>query len=309
MKTIFGISNLKQQFKNPVIAIGVFDGLHRGHQLLIKTVVKKARAIQGTPMVMTFDPHPVHVLRPLLRLPLIISLSYRLKLIEQLGIQVCIVVRFTKRFSRFSPNQFIKSYLIKKIRPRMVIIGNDFRFGQHRRGSLDSFQQAGMKFGFQVLAVQAMKGRKKTVSSTRIRQLIAQGKLQEASKLLGRSVGLWGRVVKGEGRGKTLGYPTANILPLQEAIPPTGVYLVKVTIDKRTYPGIANIGQRPSFQSLERVIIEAYIFDFEKDIYGKEILVEFIKKMRDEKQFTAKEALIRQIQSDEKKARKWFGFS
>lgn len=306
MRIIRGIGKLRQRYKNPVIAIGVFDGLHHGHQRVIHHTIKRARRINGTAMVMTFFPHPVNVLRPREHLPLIVSLPYRLKLIEQLGVDICIVIPFNKRFAHLTPEKFIKRYLCEKIKPKEVIVGDDFRFGQNREGTLDYFRSAGKRYGFEVDTIHVKRGGKKTVSSSRIRKFIAAGKLREASHLLDRPVSILGRVVHGDARGKTLGYPTANINPYNVILLPPGVYLVNIRFKRRTYHGIANIGQRPSFKKKGKVNIEVFIFDFKKDLYGKEIVIEFMKRLRDEQQFPSKTALIKQIRIDEQKARKWF---
>ena len=195
METIRGINQWKKQYKNPVVAIGVFDGLHLGHQDLMKMTVKKARQIRGTPLVMTFNPHPVHVLHPHVHLPLIASFSYRLKLLEKYGIRVCLAVHFTRRFSHLSPDQFIKRYIVKTIKAKVVVVGDDFRFGEHRRGTLEIFQEAGKKYGFEVIGLHVVKRNKKVISSTSIRKWIAQGKFAEASRLLGRPVTLVSKVV------------------------------------------------------------------------------------------------------------------
>lgn len=306
METIYGINQWTKQYKNPVVAIGVFDGLHLGHQDLMKTTVQKAREIQGTPMVMTFNPHPVHVLHPHVHLPLIASFPHRLKLFEKLGIEVCLAVHFTRRFSHLSPQQFIKHYIVQAIKAKVVVVGDDFRFGEHRRGTLEIFQEAGEKFGFKVIGLHAVKRNRKVISSTSIRTWIAQGKFAEASRLLGRPVTLFGKVVHGDRRGKKLGFPTANIRLTSEVIPPLGVYAVQVVVGRKKYPALANVGRRPSFHKNGPVTVEVYIFDFTKNLYGQDITVEFLKKLRNEKRFASPDLLVRQIRRDEQKARIFF---
>lgn len=306
MKVIRGIENVDQRYPRPVIAIGIFDGLHSGHQKLIRRAVLKARAIGGTPIVMTFHPHPVHVLRPENHLPLLVSLPFRLKLIEDLGAAVAIVARFTKKFSRLTPQQFIKNYLAKKLRPEFIIVGDDFRFGQGRSGTIEYFKEEGKKYGFRVLTLQTRRGLEKKVSSTLVRDLIAGGNLKKAERLLGRRVALMGRVERGDARGKTLGYPTANIAPSDEVLPPLGVYVARVFYKKRFYHGMANVGLRPSFDKKGHVIVEVNIFDFDKEIYGQDIIVEFLQKIRNELYFPSREALMKQLQHDEHIARTWF---
>lgn len=289
------------------MAIGIFDGLHLGHQYLIKQMIRRARVLGGTAMVMTFYPHPIHVLRPDIDLPLLIPLSYRLQLIESLGVDVCWVVRFTRQFSKLTPEQFIKRYLVDKLKVRETFVGDDFRFGQNRSGNLEFFKAAGERCGFQVNIVPAVQKNGQVISSTRIRKHIREGKLNEARRLLGRRVAIVGKVVRGDSRGKKLGYPTANIQPLSDTVPPPGVYLVRVFLNGRSYSGMANVGTRPSFPTKgNRIHIEAHIFDFRKNIYGREMTIEILKKIRNEKPFPSQDRLIAQLRRDEIKARKLF---
>jgi len=307
MKNIYGIGKVNRNFKNAVLAIGVFDGVHRGHQVLINQAIQRAKEIRGQAVVMTFDPHPVHILRPEVEQPLISSLDYRLRLIEQLGAAACIVVRFTKRFSHLSPQKFIKRYLIDKIQPKEIFVGDDFRFGQNRSGTLEYFQEAGSKYNFSVNILHAVGMRasdQKKIGSTLIRQLISEGKLSQAKKLLGRNAAVMGEVIKGDGRGKTLGFPTANISSPQEIFPPVGVYAAYVILEDKNYAAMVNVGFCPSFNlSKKQINIEAYILKFKKNIYGKKIIIEFVKKIRNEKEFPTQEKLINQLKKDENKVK------
>jgi len=306
MKTFSDIKSVAVKFKNPVVAIGVFDGLHLGHQLLIRTAVSRAKALNGTAVVMTFDPHPVHVLRPENHLPLIVSLAYRLKLIESLGVDIVVVVRFTKTFSRLAPEQFIKKYLLKPFAPLEVIVGDDFRFGQNRAGTIAIFEQAGEKNGFKVLSVKTQKRGHKEFSSTAARDAIAIGDLKTAAHIFGRPVSLFGVVVRGDQRGKKLGFPTANIIPQGEILPPQGVYVVRVRHQGKVFKGMANVGVRPSFHKDERMNVEVHLFDFNKNMYGYEIVIEFLHKVRNELHFLSSAALIAQLKKDDIFSRKWF---
>ena len=300
MKVIYDLGKDKLRLRNAVVAVGVFDGIHRGHQALIECAVRRARALKGQAVVMTFWPHPVCVLHPDVYLPMIVSLSYRLKLIAALNVDTAIVVKFTKAFSGLSPEKFIKDYLVKFLRPKEVFVGDDFRFGQNRSGSLKYFKEEGRRFGFKVDIVHPVKGDDKKISSTLIRQLIAGGKLKKAKELLGREVSILGKVAKGDGRGRTLGFKTANIYPDCEVIPPLGVYAVWATISGKRWKAMANVGRRPSFKSYEDgVVIEVHIFDFNQNIYGKEIVVEFLDHIRDEKAFSSRENLVEQLHRDE----------
>lgn len=309
MKVIYGLNQARRvlQRKNPVLAIGIFDGLHLGHQYLIKQMIRRARTIGGTAVVMTFDPHPIHVLRPDIDLPLLIPLSYRLELIESIGAEACWVVRFNRSFAKLTPEQFIRHYLVDKIGTREIFVGDDFRFGQNRSGNLELFEAAGGRYGFKVNIVRAVQRGGQVISSTRIRKHVREGKLNEAGRLLGRRVAIVGKVVKGDARGKRLGYPTANIEPLSDTVPPPGVYLVRVVVNGRRHAGMANIGTRPSFPTKEnRIHIEAHILDFKKNIYGQTMTIEILKKIRNEKTFPSEQRLTAQLRRDEIKARKLF---
>lgn len=307
MKVVYGISQWREKFPRPVVAIGVFDGLHHGHRLLIRKTIERARAINGTPVVMTFDPHPVRILHPDQRLPLIVSLGYRLRLLEDQGIAACLVARFTRRFANMEYMRFIEYYLRKKLRAVEVVVGEDFHFGRHRRGDADALLKAGKRYGFQVHKIPVLKihGHKK-ISSTRIREFIAQGDISRAQRLLDRPVAIMGRVVKGDHRGRKLGYPTANLDAAVTGFAPRGVYCTCVHIGGRVFAGMANIGSRPSFKKNDLPNIEVHIFDFHQNIYGRLILVEFLKKIRNEKVFPSASALIKQLRKDEAQARAWF---
>jgi len=304
MKVIYGIGKVKKVFKNAVLAIGVFDGLHVGHQKLIKAAVKKAKSIGGPAIVMTFSPHPVQVLKPKDYLPFVVSLPHRLQLIEQLDVMACVVVHFTKRFSQVAAGAFVKNYLVERINPTEIFVGNDFRFGKDRSGTIEYFKEAGRKYGFKVNTVFPVKGGRRKIGSSRIRRLIIDGKLYAAKHFLGRNVSIMGKVVRGDRRGKELGFPTANIHPENSVVPPIGVYATYVVIDQKRFKGMANIGRRPSFKKKNNNInVEVHIFDFRKTLYGKEITVEFVKKIRNEKMFDLSEQLIAQLKRDEIRSR------
>ena len=304
MKVIYGIGRVKKAFKNTVLAIGVFDGLHIGHQKLIKAAVKKAKLIGGPAIVMTFSPHPVQVLKPNNYLPFVISLPHRLKLIEQLDVMACVIVHFTKRFSQLAAQKFVKNYLVERINPAEVFVGNDFCFGKDRRGTIEYLKEAGREYGFKVNTILPVKGGRNKIGSSRIRRLITDGKLYAAKHFLGRNVSIMGKVVRGDQRGRGLGFPTANIHPQNSVVPPIGVYAVYVVIGCKRFKGMANVGRRPSFKKNNNNInVEVHIFDFKRSLYGKEITVEFVKKIRNEKVFKISEQLIAQLKRDEIKTR------
>jgi len=309
MKVIYGIGKVKRNLKNPILAIGVFDGLHLGHRYLIEKAVRRARRIRRASMVMTFFPHPSHILKPASYLPFLVSLRHRLKLIAELGVDVCWVVNFTKKFSNLKAARFIEEYIIDSIKPKEIFIGRNFRFGHSRQGDVRLLKGFGDIYGFKVNAVSPKKSSGDTVSSTRIRKLIVAGKIAMARRLLGRPVSILGQVRKGDGRGEILGFPTANINPFRQVIPPCGVYMAEVVVDNKTYRGMANIGRRPSFYKEKAAInVEVHIFKFKKNIYRKEIEIKFLKKIRPEKEFASKENLVRQLKADEEKIKSLFKY-
>jgi len=306
MKTIFGISKLKKPTKKSVITIGVFDGVHKGHTLIIKKVIKYAGRIKGRAAVLTFDPHPWHALHPKGRPPRIMSLAHKLRIFKELGVHMCIVIRFDRRFSRFTPERFIKEILVDKLNVSKVIVGENFSFGGGRRGTLAVLRRFGEKYHFAVEDISPLRKGGRVISSSRIRGLISRGRLSLAQSLLGRPVSILGTVAHGCGRGRIIGFPTANIDPHHEVIPPSGVYSVKIMLHYKLFNGILNIGRCPTFKSDRDVepTIEVHIFNFNRDIYGKDLEILFIKKIRDERCFSSKESLIKQIKRDERRTRR-----
>lgn len=309
MKVYYGIGQVKRKFRRPILTIGIFDGVHLGHSYIIKKIVEKARKIKGTSIVFTFYPHPYHVLKPRKYLPLLISLEHRLRLIKDLGADICIVQEFTEKFSKINKFDFIKNILFKKIYPLEIVVGKDFNFGSNRSGNIRLLEELGRIFGYRLseISPRTIKGR--VISSTFIRSLIQKGNLSKASMFLGRPVSIFGRIVKGYNLGRSLGFPTANIDYRHEVLPPKGVYAVKIKLNSKKLLGVANVGFRPSFKkpsSQKKIIVEVHIFDFCKSIYGKQVEVEFIKMIRNEKCFKNKSTLMNQIKSDKAKSMQIF---
>jgi len=292
--------------KKTCAAIGIFDGVHRGHQYLIKKMLTTAQRLGARPVVITFFPHPAHVLRPDLKLGYLTSLDDRFRCLSDLGVAICLVVRFNRSFAKIHPEKFIKDILVKKLGVKAVFVGDDFRFGKDRSGDIALFQKLAVEYGYEMHAVSALKQGRTIISSTRIRKLVGEGKLNEAARLLGRGVSISGAVVKGSNRGKRLGFPTANIAYEVDILPPQGVYVVKVLLGKKKYLSLANIGTRPSFEKqISKLHLEVHILDFSKNIYGQRLEVEFLKKVRNEKKFSNPQELVQQIQKDESFARKY----
>jgi len=308
MKIITNLKYLHRQFKAPVVALGIFDGVHLGHKKIFKEVIKEAKCLSGASVAVTFNPHPRRVLDMIGAPPLLVSLKHRLALMEMEGLDVAVVLDFNKDLAGYSAEEFVKKILVNKIGARQVIVGANFKFGKDKTGDINFLRYAGQRFGFSVKGVRLHKVGSLPVSSSRIRSMITSGRLKEASGLLGRPVSILGTVTSGSRRGRTLGYRTANVNPHHEAIPAGGVYAVYVLIGRKTYKGILNIGCRPTFQKRSRLpgddatVIEVHIFGFNKDIYGRDIEVIFVKRLRAEKKFPNKEILVKQIKIDERKA-------
>ena len=289
-----------------VVTTGVFDGVHRAHQRIIKTLIKKAKKRHRSSLLITFWPHPVNVLRPPRRVPLLISLKHRLCIFEELGLDNVIVLPFTRRLARMGAEGFIKK-IFGKITVDEIIIGGNFFFGKNKRGSLSDLRKFSAIYGYRVSVINTLRTSGKVISSTMIRRLISKGELKKASNLLSRPVTVLGTVVKGHRRGRIIGFPTANIDPHHEAIPPSGVYAVRIKAGKKLYKGVLNIGIRPTFrQGLPEELeptIEVHIFNFSKPLYGKDLEIAFVKKIRKEKKFKNPFLLREQITKDAGRAR------
>jgi riboflavin kinase/FMN adenylyltransferase len=307
MKIIYGSGRIKKlNLLKPVLAIGIFDGVHLGHKLIIKSAVKKAREINGTSVVMTFYPHPENVLNNQNKLALLVSLKHRLKLIEELKVDVCIVINFTKRFADFSAKEFVYRFIAENIKPRIIYIGGNFNFGKNKIGKFGLLRTMGNQLGFKVMKIAPLKISGSIVSSTLIRGLIRKGKLGRASLFLGRQVSVLGKVIRGKGIGRILGFPTANVFCQQEVMPSPGVYAIKAAMDKRKFLGMAfNVGALSSINKI-KANLEAHLFNLNKNIYGQEIEIEFYKKIRSVKRFKKQQSLKKQIENDAKEVKKYF---
>ena len=309
MKIFDHLDKIREPFKNAVITIGNFDGVHIGHQALFHEVIEKAETIDGTSIAMTFEPHPIRVLKQNGHPPLITLYEQKAELIERTGIDVLICVPFTEAFASLSADQFIRDLLIKKIGMKAIVVGEDYRFGKNREGNLDTMRSYGPDYGFKVIVadwIKASRGFAGRISSTKIRELVTDGHMTEAAKMLGRYYQIRGRVVTGRDRGgKLLGIPTANINLYDELCPKTGIYAVTVECRGNHHNGVANIGYSPTFEDHE-FTVEVHILDFNDNIYGKKIRVNFIKRIRDEIKFSNISALIDQIKKDVAAAREIF---
>jgi len=297
MILITDLGKIKKRFGSSVITLGNFDGLHLGHQELIKLIIQRAKETASLSMVVTFRPHPLKILAPEKCPPLISIYEEKILLLEKLGIDVLVKIPFTLDFSAMEPRDFVKNVLCNLLGAKEIFVGCNYRFGKGRKGDIRMLRELGKEFGFVVREIEQVSLNGEVISSTRIRELIKNGEIEYAAKLLGRPYALCGIVIKGDGRGKGLGFPTANIASRHSLIPSNGVYAVRLFVRDKHYNGVVNIGIRPTFDA-KSPAIETHIFDFDEDIYGEEITVYFIRKIREEKKFQDAEALIKQIMSD-----------
>jgi riboflavin kinase/FMN adenylyltransferase len=304
MKIIRDLAEISKPFKNAVVTIGNFDGVHIGHQALFRQVIEKARGIGGTSVVMTFEPHPIRVLNCNKHFPLITLYEQKVELIGASGIDTLVSVPFTREFAKIPARVFVKDILCDLIGMTSVVVGEDYSFGKKREGDISLLKEMGRTHGFEVIVSGWIELGARRISSTEIRNLVRDGQVDEAAKLLGRHYQVRGTVVRGRDRGgRLLGYPTANLKLSDELCPKGGVYAVTVEYQGTTYHGAANIGYSPTFNNGE-FSVEVHILDFHEDIYDQLIRVNFIQRLRGERKFAGPEALAAQIKLDIETARK-----
>ncbi len=294
------------RWAQPVLALGNFDGLHRGHMKIIDRVRRRAGERGGTPAVMTLDPHPPRVLRPDKAPPLLMTKQQKLDALGRAGMQGIAVVRFTHELSLWEPEQFVRTVLVEWLHIAEVWVGANFLFGHARSGTFSVLRSLGARYGFRAEKIDPVRYKDFVVSSTRIRRLVSEGRVDEAGALLGHHYFIEGTVTRGAGRGRGLGFPTANLCPDNELVPPAGVYATMVGIDGVVWPSITNIGMRPTFGDVDRPVIEAHIFDFNRDLYGRTLRLSFVQRLRDERAFPDVDALRAQIDADCRSARRLF---
>jgi len=306
MQVILNLNEIKKPLTNPVLTIGNFDGVHKGHLALFDKVKERAKAIAGQSVVMTFEPHPLKIMRPADGPQLITHTGQKLELIEKTGIDVIVCVSFDREFAAIPARDFVNNVLVKKIGIKEIVVGYDYTFGHNREGDINLLREIGNDFGFVVHLVGPIEIDHTLVSSTSIRRLVQEGRLEEARVLLGRDFEVQGTVVKGQNRGgRLLGFPTANLNPHGELLPKRGVYAVKLLIDDVFYKGVTNVGYNPTFGNTG-LTVETHVLDYSGELMGKTIKVHFIKRLRDEKTFKTLEELSEQIAQDIARAKEVF---
>jgi riboflavin kinase/FMN adenylyltransferase len=308
MQILHSIPQLSRLRGPLFLAIGVFDGVHLGHQAVISTSATHAESASGTPVVVTFDPHPIKVLRPDNAPHLITATQHKIDLIRGLGVGHLLVIQFDKAFAATEPEEFVRQLATQSKPLREICVGHEWSFGKNKKGNLDLLKKLGGRWNFNVVGIPPVTVNGSVVSSTAIRHSIEAGDLVKAATMLGRDYTILGTVMHGDNLGKKIGFPTANLSAHSEQFPPNGVYVAEAILEGKAYPGVINLGYRPTVTSekSERVL-EIHLFDFDRDIYGKDLEVRFVRYLRPEKKFENVDALSRQIRLDIGRAREFYG--
>ena len=294
------------RWSHPVLALGNFDGVHRGHRKILDRVQRVANERGATSVVMTFDPHPPRVVRPDKAPALLMTKAQKLDAIADAGVQGAAIVRFTSELSRWDPETFVRAVLVDWLHVSEVWVGANFLFGHDRAGNFTLLRALGARYGFKAEKIDPVRYKDFVVSSTRIRRLVGEGRVDEAGALLGHQYGLDGTVVLGDQRGRTIGFPTANLCTENELVPPHGVYATTTRIGEIVHPSVTNIGTRPTVDSSGRATIETHIFNLDRDLYGASVRVGFVQRLRDERAFESLDLLRAQIDTDCQRARVLF---
>ena len=291
---------------HPVLALGNFDGLHRGHLKIIERVRRGAAERGGTAMAMTFDPHPPRVVRPDKAPPLLMTKAQKIEALQQAGVSAVAVVRFTHEMSQWDPETFVRTVLVEWLRVSEVWVGANFLFGHERSGTFSLLRTLGLRYGFRADKIDPVRYKDFVVSSTRVRRLITEGMVDEAGALLGHPYELDGVVVEGRRMGRELGFPTANIQTDNELLPPNGVYATTLMVDGIAHGSMTNIGLRPTFGLDATPVVETHVLGFTGSLYGAHVRLGFVRRMRDERKFDDIDALRLQLETDQRRAVRLF---
>lgn len=289
-----------------VLTLGVFDGLHLGHQLIMRTVVERARAIRAVPTVITFDPHPRALLHPESAPPLLQTFDQKIEALGVLGIEQTIVINFDMSFAQIRAEDFLRTIIADRLHAKEVYLGCGFAFGHGREGNIELLRAVSQSLGFFADEVPELRLRGRRISSSRIRELLQQGRVNIARRMLGRPYGVEGMVVHGAERGAKLGFPTANLHPQNRVIPRNGVYVTATLIDGQWRRSVTNIGTRPTFESENESSVETFVMNWSGDLYGDVVRVRFLHRLREEKKFSSIDELKAQIERDVARAQNYF---
>lgn len=311
MKVWKGSAEAAGRLQRPIVTVGNFDGIHLGHQAILETVSRRSADLGGDAVVYTFDPHPRKVLRPESAPGLLTTLEQKIELLERHGIDAVVVEPFTPAFARTEAESFIRECLHGRLGAREVYVGYDFHFGRDRAGSMRLLTELGPRLGFSVTIIPEVRVDEGDVNSTRIRRLLADGLPEIAARMLGRPYAVRGAIVAGDRRGRTLGFPTANLEPESEVLPAPGVYAGQLRLldageppAETRMPVVANVGTRPTFKDGRELLAEAHVLDWQGDLYGRQVELSFPLRLRGEQKFPGPEALKRQIAADAEEARR-----
>ena len=305
MRLFHGTENA-EILRPTVLTLGVFDGLHLGHQLIMKTVVERARAAAAVPTVITFEPHPRSVLHPESAPPLLQTFDQKIEAMGVLGIEQTIVIHFDRAFSQIRAEDFLRDVVVHRLQAKEVYLGRGFFFGHNREGNIDLLRRVSEQLGFVADEVPEVRLHDKRIGSTRIRELLLEGRVNLARRMLGRPYGVEGPVVRGAARGNQLGFPTANIHPRNRVIPRGGVYVTATLIEGQWRRSITNIGTRPTFDDARGISVETHVLNWTGDLYGDVVRVRFLHRLRDEKKFGSIDELKAQIARDVARVENYF---
>lgn len=297
MEILRHIGHRSLSIPKPVLTLGNFDGIHLGHQALLRRVVEEAKAEGGRSLVLTFEPHPLKILAPERAPRLILTHKDKLRLLQVFGVDAAIVQTFDQAFASVAAEEFVRRYLVDALKVHKLWVGRDLRFGKGRKGRVEDLIRWGAQAGFGVGIVDPIELGGVRVSSSRVRALIERGQMEEARRFLGRCHFISGRVVVGHRRGRQLGFPTANILSRTEVVPPRGIYATFLQAGERQWPSVTSVGVNPTFGD-GPLTIESYLFDFQGDLYGQAVRLYFVKRIREEKKFASPELLVEQMRQD-----------
>lgn len=293
---------------NTVLTIGTFDGVHLGHQEIVKKLLERSNFHSGRNILITFNPHPRKVVNHHNNQKILTTIEEKIEILKELGLENLFIIHFTKEFSQLSPKEFIEDFIIKRIGLKEIIVGYDHKFGKGREGNQETLRILGKELGFEISVVNEFKINEEIVNSTKIRQALLNGNIKQANLFLGRYYSFSGLVVEGDKRGRLLGYPTANLKLNDEdkLLPGLGIYAAEVTIDSEKHFGLLSVGQRPTFYDHGEVVPEVYIYNFNKDVYNKNLKICIIEKLRGEEKFESPEELINQMNKDKEAGLKIF---
>jgi riboflavin kinase/FMN adenylyltransferase len=293
-------------WRQPVLALGNFDGVHRGHRKILERVRRVAGERAATSVVMTFDPHPPRIVRPDKAPPLLMTTPQKLEAIADAGVQGAAIVRFSTELSHWDPETFVRNVLVDWLHVGEVWVGANFLFGHDRSGNFSMLRVLGSRYGFKAEKIDPVRYKDFVVSSTRVRRLVSEGRVDEAGALLGHQYFVDGTIMRGDQRGRTLGFPTANLCSENELLPPHGVYATTARIGSLVHPSVTNVGTRPTVDQSRRTVIETHIFNLDRDLYGQPMRIGFVQRLRDERAFESLDALRAQIDADCQRARVLF---